>query len=161
MAQKVLSGHRVKVSRLDPVTGRSSVVGIFSDVTYSSAYGAQAVFILGRTSAAALQYTHAEPINVRMRAWHVVDHGPYVDGMLPKLQDLLKNDYTQMTLLDRQREIDGVDADIGTIKNLIITGFDSSVSIRNLKEYTVSGMAILYSDESAKNVEGAAAADLP
>lgn len=137
------------------------MVGIFSDVTYSMAYGAQAIFILGRTSAAALQYTHAEPVNVRMRAWHVNTHGPFVDGMLPKLQDLLANNYTRLTLIDRQAEIDGKDAVIGEITDLLITGFDSGVSIRNLKEYTVSGMGILLRDESAKNVEGPGAADLP
>lgn len=161
MSQKVLSGHRVKVSVFNVKTGTSQVVGIFNNATITYAYGAQAVFILGRTSAAALQFTHAEPVTFRLGAWRVDEHGPFVDGMVPELQDLLANDYITLTVLDREKEIENKDAKIGEIKSAIVTGFDESMNIRQLVEYTVSGMGIFYSDESSANAEGAAATDLP
>lgn len=161
MAQKVTSGHRIKLAMLDPQTGRSKVVGIFNDVTLGVGLGATPVYILGRSSPAAIQFTHSEPITFRARAWRVIDAGPYVDGGVPKLQDLLSNPTTTATLMDRQLEADGRDATIGEVTGLVITGFDQTVSIRNLVEYTVSGMGILFRDESAKNAEGPGATDLP
>ncbi len=163
MSQKVLSGHRIKVSRYNPETGKSKVLGIFNSVSISLSYGAQPVPILGRTSVAAIQYTHMDPINVRAGAWRAVNHGAFADeGVgLPLLQDLLKNTYTKLTLLDRQLELDGKDAVVGEITDMVWTGFDVSHNVRQLVEYTCTGMGILYRDESAQNVEGAGATDLP
>jgi hypothetical protein len=161
MAQKVVSGHRIKVGRFNPATGKTEIVGIFSEVSFNVNVGAVPIFILGRSSAAAIQYTHMEPISVRMRAYRSIDHGPYVDGGMPLLQDLLKNEYTRLSLYDRQLELDGRDGLIGEITDMVITGFDTSVSSKNVVEYTVSGMGILIKDESAKNAEAAGATDLP
>lgn len=163
MSQKVLSGHRVKVSRYNPDTGKSKVLGIFNSVNFSVSLGVAPVPILGRTSVAALQYTHMDPIQVRAGAWRAVNHGPYADeGVgLPLLQDLLKNTYTKLTLLDRQLENDGKDAVIGEIVDMLWTGFDVGHNVRNLVEYTATGQGILYRDESGQNVEGPGAADLP
>lgn len=164
MSQKVLSGHRVKIAVYSVATGKSQVLGIFNSVSVSAANGAQAVFILGRSSAAAIQFTHAEPINVRCTAWRAINHGPFAtDGGvgMTLLQDMLKNEYTRLTMLDRQLENDGKDAVIGEVTDMLWTGFDSTKNIKSLVEYTVTGMGILYRDESGKNVEGPGATNLP
>lgn len=161
MAKELLHGGRVKVSLLDPSTGKPRVIGIFSDVSYTIRYGATPIFVLGRTSVAKIQLTHAEPIELRMRAWREVEHGPFAEGIMPRLQDLLTDPTTRLTLIDRELESAGKDAVIGEVTDVVVTSVDVGYSIRNVSEQSFSAMGVFHNDESVKNAEPPGATDLP
>lgn len=158
---QIQTGQAIRLSMFNPRTGKPQTVGIFNDCSIQYSYGASPIYILGRTGPAMIQFTHQEPVTVRMRAWRIDDHGPFVDAMLPPLQDLLTNPTTQLTLISRELEAAGRDGTIAEISGLVITGFDQTTSIRNTVEYTVSGMGTLLRDESQANAEAPGATQLP
>jgi hypothetical protein len=156
MAGKVVSGARCKVS----IDGQ--VVGIFNSISYGLSYDTQPVYILGRFTAAEIDYTAQEVVGVTCTGWRVIGHGPHVTsaagggGSVPKLQDLLTHDYISLLVEDRQ-----TGKQIATISNVRPTGYSTTVSQRQLEEITVNFVGILISDETADNSEAPGATDLP
>lgn len=158
-AAKVMSGARAIVS----VTGKDTTgnqyakpIGIWNNFSYSINYDVQPAFILGRYSAAELITTGVEPVSITAGGWRVIDHGPFVDGMLTNLKDLLTQEYIVITVYDRATQ-----KKIATIHHCLPTGFSSGLSSRQLQESTNTYMGLLISDESADNDEASSASDLP
>jgi hypothetical protein len=160
-APKVMSGARAKMGIYDPSTGLTRVVGLFNNVSYNMTYEGQPAYILGRYSAAEYDYTSMDVISITASGFRVIDHGPYVDAALPKLQDLLLSEYISLTIIDRQREAQGLDGRIAIFKNVRVMGFNTTLSARNLEEVTVNFVALTMDDESTINAESAGSADLP
>lgn len=156
MAAKVMSGARAKVSIYDPTTGQAKVVGIWNNFSYSVNYDVQPAFILGRFSAAELSTTGVEPVAISASGWRVVDHGPFVEGRLTNLKDLLLQEYLVLSVIDRQ-----TGKTVATIHGCLPTGTSTTLSARQLQESTNSYMGLLMDDESTVNTEAASAADLP
>jgi hypothetical protein len=156
MPPKVMSGARAKVAIVDPNTGKAQVVGIWNNFSYSVNYDVQPAFILGRYSAAELDTTGVEPVSITAGGWRVVNHGPFVDGKLTNVKDLLLQEYLVLTVVDRQ-----TGAQIATIKGCLPTGFSSGLSARQLQETTNTYMGLLMDDESTTNTETSSAANLP
>jgi hypothetical protein len=156
-----MSGARAKMGIYDPSTGLTRVVGLFNNVSYHMTYETQPAYVLGRYSAAEIDYTSMDIVSITCSGYRVVDHGPYVETAVPKLQDLLLSEYISLTIIDRQREALGLDGRIAIFKNVRPTGFSTTISARNLEEITVNFQAIYVDDESTTNGEGAGAADLP
>src|SRR5216683_1874998 len=153
---KVLHGARAQLMIVDPNTGDSKVVGIFNNVSYSLIYDAQPVFILGRFSAAEIGYTAMEPIQVTATGWRVVNAGPHRVAKVPRLQDLIRHEYCELALFDRQ-----TNQRVAKIHGLRSTGYSTTVTSRQLEEITVTWMGLLLDDEDTDNVEGTGASDLP
>jgi len=151
-----MSGARAKVAIVDPATGTAKVVGIWNNFSYSVNYDVQPAFILGRFSAAELNTTGVEPVSITAGGWRVVDHGPFVEGKLTNVKDLLTQEYLVLTVVDRQ-----TGKNIATIHGCLPTGFSSGLSARQLQESTNTYMGLLMDDESTVNTEAASAADLP
>lgn len=156
MAAKVMSGARAKVAIVDPATGQAKVVGIWNNFSYSVNHDVQPAFILGRYSAAELSTTGVEPVSITAGGWRVIDHGPYADGKLTNVKDLLTQEYLVLSVIDRQSG-----KKIATIHGCLPTGFSSGLSARQLQESTNTYMGLLLDDESTVNTEAASAADLP
>src|SRR4051812_16727508 len=116
-APKVMSGARAKMSIYDPATGLSHVVGLFNNVSYNMTYETQPAYILGRYSAAEVDYTSMDLIAITCSGFRVIEHGPFVEAGLPKLQDLLLSEYITLDIFDRQREALGLPASIAHFKN--------------------------------------------
>ncbi len=95
------------------------------------------------------------------RGFRDIEHGPFVEAGLPKLQDLLLSEYISLDIFDRQREALGLPASIAHFKNCRATGFNTTISARQLEEVTVHFVSLGMDDESAINSEGAFATDLP
>lgn len=159
---KVMSGARAVVSLagIDPATGQqfSKIVGIWNNFSYSVNYDVQPVFILGRYSAAELNTVGVEPVSITAGGWRIVDHGPFADGKLTNLKDLLHQEYLVLDVVDRQSG-----SHIATIHGCLPTGFSSGLSARQLQESTNTYMGLLMDDESTVNpiTEDGTATDLP
>jgi hypothetical protein len=156
MAPKVMHGARAKVSIFDPTTGLAKIVGIWNNFSYNVVYDVQAAFILGRFSAAELVTTGVEPVSITAQGFRVVDHGPFVEGRLTNVKDLLFQEYLILSVIDRQTK-----KIVATIRGCLPTGTSSTLSAKQLQESTNTYQGLLMDDESTQNNEAADAADLP
>ncbi len=151
-----MSGARAKVAIYDPVSGQAKVVGIWNNFSYSLNHDVQPSFILGRYSAAELSTTGVEPVSITASGWRVVGHGPFVEGRLTPLDQLLTQEYLVLTVIDRQTK-----QTIATIHGCLPTGTSTTLSARQLQESTNTYMGLLMDDESTINTEASSATDLP
>lgn len=155
MPAKVLSGARAKLGFYD---GQNvSYVGIFSDLSYGVTYDVQPAWILGRYSAAALDYTALEICHITANGFRIVDHGWFADAQFPSLSQLMAANYMTMSVLDRQtgKEV----ARIDYVRPVAATG---GFSARQLSTSTHTYQGILVSDESQpNNTESPGAMSLP
>jgi hypothetical protein len=153
---KVVSGPRCKIGFI-PGGGQQNAqptwVGIYNNVSYGVRYDAVPAYILGRYSAAALDYTAAELVNVTCSGYRVVDHGPYKAGRLPKLQDLIKQDYIVISIVDRV-----TNKEIMRVTNVLPVGFDTTIAAKQLEEMTLTYVGILHDDEETLAQGGTAEA---
>lgn len=161
MAARVMSGARARLGIFNPATGRTKTVGIFNNVSYGLTYDTQPAYILGRFSAAEIDYTAQELVNITASGYRVVDHGPHVEAGIPKLQDLLTHDYLTLAIMDRQKEVNGQDGTIAKFHSVRPTGYSTTISARNLEEISCSFVGILVDDESTQNTERPDSVDLP
>ena len=146
MAPRVMSGARAKVS----INGK--VVGIFANISYALAYDAQPAYILGRYSAAEIDYTAQELVQVSASGFRVVNSGAHALASVPALDKLLNHEYVTIEIVDRQEN-----KAIAIIRNVRPTGYSTSISARQLEEITVNFVGTLVDDESTKNEEHATA----
>lgn len=149
MANSVLHGSRA-ILAID-----GAPCGLFTSADYGVNYDAQAIPILGRFGPAEIVITGQEAINVNLRGWRVMDHGPYADGKMLKLQDLLNAVDVTVSLLDR---VTG--KPIMTVTGCRVTSFSTSTSARAPQELSISLIGLKFTDESGDQGE-VGAADLP
>lgn len=155
---KVFSGARGKLAVVDPATQTATVVGIFTSCSYGLSYDGQPVYVLGSYGPVEWEYTGQEPIGITCTGWRVVGHGPHVDAKVPHLQDLLRHEYLELTLMDRQNN----DLRVAKFRNVRPTGYSTGVSSRQLSEVTVNFVGLRVDDESGPdNAESPGATQLP
>jgi hypothetical protein len=162
-APKVMSGARAKLNIVDPNSGTTHAVGLFNNASYHLTYETAPAFVLGRFAAVEVDYTSQDLIPITCSGFRVIDHGPWAECGLPKLQDLLLSEYLTLDIYDRQAQAlgDTTAKPIAHFKNVRCTGFQTTISARSLEELTVSFVAIGMDDESAINAENATAPDWP
>lgn len=153
---RVLSGARAKVGFLQNDT--VNYIGIYSDVSYTTAIDQQAVYILGRFSAASIDPVALEVVNISATGWRVLDHGPFAKtgGNFTQLQNLMTDGYLTFSIMDRQSE-----KEIARITGVRPASATGGFSMRQLSNVTFSYVGLLLSDESGDNYEAANAMDLP
>lgn len=156
MAAKVMSGARAKVAIYDPVSGQAKVVGIWNSFSYSVSIDVSPCFVLGRYSAAELSTTAVEPVNITASGWRVVGHGPFAEGRIIPLDQMLTQEYLVLTVVDRQTGLT-----IATINGCLPTGFSSTLSARQLQDSSNTYQGLLMDDESTINAEATSATNLP
>ena len=152
MAPRVMSGARAKVTITDPNTNTVKTIGIFANISYALAYDAQPAYILGRYSAAEIDYTAQELVQVSASGFRVVNSGAHAHASVPSLDKLLNHEYITIEILDRQEN-----KIIARIQNVRPTGYSTSISARQLEEITVNFVGTLVDDESTSNKEHATA----
>lgn len=160
-APKVMNGARAKMGIYNPTTGQTKYIGMFNNVSYNMTYETQPAYILGRYSAAEVDYTSMDLVAITCSGFRVIDHGPHTEAAVPLLQNLLRSDYITLVITDRQREATGGDGRIATFTSVRPTGYSTTISARNLEEVTVTFVGLLVSDENNINVEHPTAMDLP
>ncbi len=157
----IVTGARALLGVYDANSGKVRIVGIYNNVSYGLSYSAEEAHILGRYSPAAITYTAQNVVNISASGYRVLDHGPHIDGGLPRLQDLIDFEYLEMTIIDRQRENQGAPSQVAKFTGVVPTGYSTTINARNQQELSQTFMAITVSDESVDNAEGPGAADLP
>lgn len=160
-APKVANGARAKFGIYDPATGQTRFIGIFKNVSYSLTFQAEPVYILGKHAAAEIEYTSQDVVSITASGWRVIDHGAHAEAGVPRLQDLLNHEYLELSIVDRQRESQGLDGRIAKFRNVRPVGYSTSIDSRQLEEITVNFVAILVDDESTTNNESPGAMQLP
>lgn len=158
---KIMSGARAKVGVHDPLTGTTRIIGLFSNISYGVVYDTQAAYILGRYVAAEIDYTGVDIVHITASGWRVRKHGVHVDGLLPRVQDLLFHEYLELVVIDRQAEALGEEPRIARIRQVRPTSGGGGFTNRQLSEATLSYVGILVDDEDTVNGEHPTAADLP
>ena len=158
---KVMSGARAKVGVHDPLSGETKFIGIFSNASYGVNYDVQPAFILGRYSAAEIDYTAVDVVNLTCSGWRVIGHGWHKDGRLPRVQDLMLHEYLTFVVVDRQQEALGQAAGIAKINHVRPTSASGGFSARQLSEANFTYVGLLTEDEDTINTEHSSAADLP
>lgn len=154
MPPKVMNGARAKLGIVTPTGTR--YIGIFNSVSYGLAFAAEPAYILGRYSAAEIDYTAQEVVQINCSGWRVVDHGPHAEAGVPNLADLLTHEYITLQILDRQ-----TNKIVATFRDVRPTGYQTTINARQLEEVSVTFVAILVDDESTENAEAGTALDIP
>ncbi len=158
---KVMSGARAKVGVYNPASGQTNWVGIYTNVSYNVVYDTQAAFILGRYSAADVDYVAMELVNLTASGWRVINYGPHTTGFVPRLSDLLHHQYLTFAVADRLLEEQKGDGRIAIIRKVRPTGFTTTIANRQLEEMTLTYVGILCDDEDGINEENPTSLDLP
>lgn len=158
---KVMSGARAKVGIFDPNTNSTAYVGIYANVSYGLVYDTQAAWILGRYSAADVDYVGVELVNLTCSGYRVINFGPHTTGKVPRLKDLLHHQYVTFMIADRLLEEQSSDGRMAVIRKVRPTGFTTTIANRQLEEMTLSYVGILADDEDGTNDEANSSMDLP
>jgi len=147
---KVMSGARAKVGfgSADP-----TYVGIYNNFSYGVVYDLTPTFILGRLTAASLDYTAVEPVSASGNAYRVLKHGPHEvkGGQVPRLKDLLTFDALTMVVVDRLNP----NLIFAKLKEVKPGGYNTSLTARQLEEMTIPYTGLLVDDEGGVNSEPA------
>lgn len=146
-----MHGARATVFVVDPVSGLATKVGIWNNFSYNVTYDVQPSFILGRYSAAELTTTGVEPVSITAQGWRVIGEGPYVQGHLTHLKDLLNQEYLLLQVYDRQTK-----QYVANIRGCLPTGMSTGFSAKQLSELTNTYLGLLLDDESSATGDGEA-----
>ena len=158
MAAKTVHGARAVVHIADPNSNTVRPIGIWNNFSYSVTYDVSPVNILGRFTAAELVTTGVEPVTITAQGFRMIDHGPYVDGRLTNLKDLLTQESLYLTVFDRQSG-----RMIAKISGCKPTGMSTTLSAKQLQETTTTYVGLIYDDDDLHpaNAEAPSATDLP
>ena len=138
------------------------LIGLATDCSWSSAYGMEPVFTLGKYEAQEIVPTSAEPIEVTLNGMRVVQSGPHkgFDGnvdtsiMVPVLAELLNN--KDMTILIEDRQIPAGQTKapvIMTVYQCRSKGHSSQVSAKGLMTLSMTFIGIRSTDEHATDAQ--------
>lgn len=139
---KIMNGARAKVFLTKPGEP-ARLVGIFTSLSYGVAYDAQPAYTLGAFAPREIDYTAQEPVSIQASGWRVINNGPHIQALIPRLQDLLNHEYLTMTVVDRQ-----TGETIATIVDVRPTGYSTPIANRQLVEQSFSFMGRLMGDET-------------
>jgi hypothetical protein len=138
---KVVSGARALVQVFDGET--PTTIGIFSQVSYGITYEYGTAFVLGRYSAASIDYTSLDVVQMTCHGYRVVGHGWHEEARLPYLSDLMLPKVLKFQILDR-----ATGAAVATITNVLATSASGGYTARQLSEMQVTYVGLLVTDES-------------
>jgi len=155
-AAKTMTGARAQVLIVDPNTGEGKVVGIFNNISYGLVYGAEAISILGRYSPAEIVYTSQEAVSISASGWRVIGAGPHTTAKVPKLADLLRHEYIELAIFDRDTQ-----KRVAKIHSVRPTSYNTALVNRQPEEVSITFMGLLVDDEDTENSELPGASDLP
>lgn len=157
---KIFSGARAKLSITNPNAGTDQVIGIFNNVSYGFSYSTTPAYILGRFTAAEIDYTSVDTVSVSATGYRIIGQGGHTAGAMPSVNDLLQHEYVTLTVYDRT-----TGRRMAIIKDCRPTGYSTTISARNTVEITVNYVGIVADDESTENIEatgtGQLATDMP
>lgn len=133
---QILTGARAKVL----ING--SVVGLFSNCSWSVRQDKQPAFILGRYNPAEITPTTQEPVQMTLTGYRVVNAGPYKVANATLLKNLLFEEDFAVTIIDRRTgEV------VFTAVGCRVTGWSSGVAARGVSDIRIEVIGIRGEDE--------------
>jgi len=138
---KVISGARAVVQVFDGDTAET--IGIFSQVSYGLTFEYGTAFVLGRYSAASIDYTSQDVVSVQAHGYRVAGHGWHVAARMPYLSELMFPKVLRFQVFDR-----ATDQAIATITNVLPTSASGGYTARQQAEISCTYVGLLVSDES-------------
>lgn len=133
---QILTGARAKVL----ING--SVVGLFSNCSWSIRQEKQPAFILGRYNPAEIVPTTQEAVQMTLTGYRVVNAGPYVVANATLLKNLLFEQDFAVSILDRQ-----TGQTIFTAVGCRVAGWSSGVASRGISDLRIEVIGIRGEDE--------------
>lgn len=155
MPAHVMTGARAKVS----IDGKP--VGIFNNISYGLSYGLDPIFILGAYGPVESVYTSQEAVSITASGWRVIDHGPFAEAAMPTLSELLRHEYFEITVFDRDVLPGQPERQIAAFRRCRATSFNTTLANRQPSEVQITFMGLRMDDETATNDELPSAAVLP
>ena len=160
---KTWSGARalcyVNLARNPNVPGTNSVappnqdgltlVGYFTDVSWSYSYMEQDINILGRFSPVSIEYTGANTVTGNCSGWRVIDNGPMISGLFPTLDQLLNYPDLRFKIVDRQ-DPNKVLCDITNVKPI---SYDSGIANKSTSTFRMSWKGTNLGEDGLSNIE--------
>lgn len=129
----------------------SKPVGLFASVSFDVQYDAQDIYTIGKENAQEIVYTGMNTIDVRVSGFRVMDHGPYQDISVPKLQDLLSHNDIQLQIVDRRGTQAGPgpgSQNVVTIHQVRPLGYSFETSARGVASLSVVFRGITLNDDT-------------
>jgi hypothetical protein len=142
-------------------------VGVFSQCSYGVSYDNTPVYVLGRFSPTEIALTGQDPVAVSATGFRTVQDannpgsqyfGPYAPGLtdnslgsainMPKLQDLIDNNDSVITIYDRQTQ-----QAVLTVVGVQVVSFQTNITARGLQELSMNFIGIQGWDESGAQSE--------
>ena len=155
---RVVTGARALVQCFDG--DQATTIGIFSQVSYGLNYEYGTAFILGRYSAASIDFTSVDVVQMQCHGYRVVGHGWHQEARLPYISEMLFPNYLTFQIYDR-----GSKTAVMKLNPVLPTSASGGYTARQLSEIQCTYVGILCTDESDldfnKNTETAGAANLP
>src|SRR5271157_3360989 len=133
---QILTGARCKVL----ING--SVVGLFSNASWSIRQEKQPAFILGRYNPAEIVPTTQEPVQLTLTGYRVVNAGPYQVADATLLKNLLLEQDFAVSVLDRQ-----TGETIFTAVGCRVQGWSSGAAARGISDIRIEIIGIRGEDE--------------
>lgn len=133
---KILTGARAKV-----MIG-STVVGLFSQCTWSIRQNKEPAFILGRFSPAEITPTTQEAVQLSLSGYRIVDAGPYKVANATLLKNLLNEEDFTVSIIDRQTN-KTIFQSVGNR----ISGWSSGVASRGVSDIRIDVIGMKGEDE--------------
>ena len=141
-ASKILTGARAQIMI------NSTVVGLFSNCSWSIRQQKVPAYILGRFSPGEIVSTSQEPVEMRLTGFRVVGAGPYAVAGAQHLKDLLHEADFSVQVMDRQ-----TGQVIFSAQGCKVQGWNSGVQARGVSDLTVDIIGMIGEDESAEDSE--------
>lgn len=140
----------MKITATDPTTGKSNPieVGVFNNVSYNVTIDVVPVNVLGSILPVELVQTGQEAVQLNCSGFRVYQNGPYANGKVPKVKDLLTYNGLQLEIQDRV-----TNQVIMRVINAKCTGYRTTITAKGTADMEVNYMGIVLTDESASTAD--------
>jgi hypothetical protein len=154
---KTMHGARAIVSIQNTSgDGKAVEVGIFNSVSYSVGITVIPIEVLGNLLPVELVQTGQDPVQVTCSGFRAVGAGPYTDGKVPTVAELLKYDGITLTIYDRQspgsappQPGDRNTPALLTVTGAKCTGYRTTHNAKGVSDLEITYMGIKALDETA------------
>jgi hypothetical protein len=126
-------------------------VGVFNSVSYSIGITVIPIEVLGSLLPVELVQTGQDVVQVTCSGFRALNAGPYSDGKVPLVQDLLRYDGVTLSILDRQKAESkpAITQQLLVVKNAKCTGYRTTHNAKGVSDLEITYMGIVATDEKA------------
>ncbi len=142
---------------------KDTPVGVFNSVSYSMGITVVPIEVLGSLLPVELCQTSEDVVQITCSGFRVLNAGPYADGKVPLVKDLLKYDGVTLAIYDRQgnkNDTGGPLSPILTVQNAKCTGYRTTHNAKGVSDLEITYMGIVARDENSGANDPSKASDM-